>query len=109
MIAIQFKKTSGSSARDFNAVIVEPDFVLDGEQYSDINKTLRNRIDAKYLAWNIRFSFLPEDDQDYLLELRAEAAPQFIHESTTYNIRIEPGSAIRPYGATMTVVKTTPE
>lgn len=110
MIAIQFKNSSGDTAVDFNAIIVEPDFDLpDKIEYPDINNVLRQSIGPVYKMWNIRFAYLPEADQDYLLALKYQAAPQFIHESTTYNIRIVGKPNVRSHGATITVVKTTPE
>ena len=109
MTTIQFKKSSGAAANSFSAVRIEPDFyVPDPTLYDDINRVLRMTIDASYKQWNIRLGLLTEAQMDYLLELKKEDAPQFIHATVTYDVRlldIKP----RRWGGRITVINTAKE
>ena len=109
MTDLQFKKTSGSTAEDFQAFFIETDYFVDEEaKFKDINNILRREISLVYKRWNIRFNYLTEAKMDYLLELKKEAAPQMILNSVTYNIRVEEVKA-RPLSGSITVINTVKE
>lgn len=109
METVQFKLNSGASTEDFPAVYVIPFFIEDAEKYTDINFVRRKIQNAKWAAWEIRFGRLTVAKQNYLLELAVEAAPQFIYQSTTYNIEILENPNVRFQGGSIRISNTAKE
>lgn len=109
MNSLQFKKTSASTAEDFQAVFVETDYKVDAEQvYKDINAVQRRLIGDVFKKWTIKFSHLTDAKMDYLLELKKETAPQLILNSVTYTVIIESVKP-RPVGGSIVVINTVKE
>lgn len=108
MKSIQFKKDSGATANTFDAIIVTESPFKTKAKYSDINQVLRQRTVAEYKQFDISFGYLDDAQQTYLKELKEEDAPQFIYDSTTYDIRIVT-MQVRANGGKAVVRKTTKE
>ena len=104
MDTIGFKKESGDPSFTEFSGWVTPDYDIEDTEYTDINDTYRRVVDVVHLAFKIRFGMLTVTQQDFLTDLKAEAAPQMEYDSTTYNIKLERQN-IRHLGAAMEVIK----
>ena len=102
METVQLRHDSGDGWTSLSAVQVVPDYDVDATLYSDINDTLRKIIDVSHKVWHITFPRLTETQQDFLIDMKKEAAPQMLYSTVTYNIRIKSITA-RHIGAKLTV------
>ena len=105
---VSFKKDSGAATVVYNAIIVTPSFIVNESRYTLLDFTRVRDVHGKWKAWDITFTFLNEADQDYLLELSAEEAPQMILDSITYDIEV---LSVNPNfrEGTISVVNRSPE
>lgn len=108
MESLQLKTSSGASAQSLSAVTVVQDYFTDEERYTSTGWGRYRTIYAKWKRWTVVFPLLSEALQDYLLGFVAEEEPQFIFESTTYNVEVEE-SDIKHQGATLVLVNRDPE
>jgi hypothetical protein len=109
METVGFKKQSGDpSFTNFSAIVVVPDYDVDATMYSDINDNLRKNVDVYRKVWHITFARLDVTAQNFLIDLKAEEAPQMQYSSTTYNIRVKSLNS-RHVGAKITVARVESE
>ena len=88
METVQLRYNSGLTWIPFYAIQIVPDYDVDATLYSDINDNLRKIVDVAHKVWHITFTRLTSGQQDYLIGLKNEEAPQMLY-SGTYNIRIK--------------------
>lgn len=108
MKTVSFKKNSAGTQNDFDAISVIEKPFKEKRQYSDINLTQRQITIAEYKEFQVEFGFLDEAQQTYLNELKEEDAPQFIYNSTTYDVRVV-SLTVRANGGKAVVRKTVKE
>lgn len=85
-----FRQDANDPGRTFNAVFVAQETPeVDEQRYTDVNWKRYRQINAKWLRWNIRFSYLSEADQDYLLALAGKSEPQMQLGADLYEIEID--------------------
>jgi len=109
METVGFKhESSDPSFTNFSAVRVVPDYDVEETVYTDINDNLRKLVETVHKVWEIRFGYLDETAQDFLVDLKKYDAPQMYYDSTTINIRVKEMS-IRATGASLTVAKVEKE
>ncbi len=92
----------------FSAIQVVPDYDIDATLYSDINDNLRKIVDVAHKIWHITFGRLNSTQQDFLIDMKNEEAPQMLYNSVTYNIRIKSITA-RHVGSKITVANVVKE
>ena len=108
LITISLKKTSVAATTNFLAVSVSTFYETEKEDYTNINDVRARIIKAVWKKFEVRFAVLSEAQMDYLEEITTEAAPQFIYNSTTYDILVERVNA-RNRGGSIILTLTDPE
>ena len=106
---VGFKKDSGAAQEDIEAteVIALPNEV-DDEEYTQVDFTRKRLINAEWKRWQVNFAFLTEAQMDYLNELLSETEPQFIYDSTTYDVLVQ-DSRIQQTGGSIVLINTVKE
>lgn len=107
-LTVRFRRTSGDSWTQMDAVKVIPEWVVRGIAYDDLNNVMRDEIDAYYKQWTVELGYLSVADQDLLFTLQTSEDPRFEYASTEYNVRIK-NLNVRHVGSKITVIHRDPE
>jgi len=88
METVQLKKVSTDSATSFNAVNVIPEYEVEDKIFKAENFTRTRKVYATYRKWVIEFAILNTTEIDFLSDYATREEPQFIYDSTTYNVEV---------------------
>ncbi len=108
METVQLRHDSGQGWTSLSAIQVIPDYDVDTTLYSDINDNLRKIVDVTHKVWHITFARLASTQQNFLIDMKNEDAPQMLYSSVTYNIRVK-SITTRHVGSKITVANVVKE